>query len=92
MFTRPTALGPVKKPGMMRTNQTQLGRHGLQPYYKTRDFRKKIAMLYVPALQKQITESKGRPPVFKISKTAFQNLKKPDTSSASSAHRPAKAK
>ena len=38
------------KSGILRNNKHELNKHELVPYYKTRDFRKKIAQLYVPVL------------------------------------------
>jgi len=80
-----------KKSGVIKTNRRELQQYALQPYFKTRDFRKKIAMLYVPVLEPHLKSSNGRFPVFKVSATAFDALLK-KASSVSSAQRPKKSK
>ena len=58
----------------------------MTPYYRTRDFKKQIAQLYVPVLTSHIEEANGRTPVFKIGKGVIEALlQKPGSSS--SAHR-----
>ena len=66
-------------------NKHEISRYGLIPYHKTRDFRKKIAMLYYNVLPVYTEKQEGRFPVFKLGKNMYI---KPDTASASSAHRP----
>ena len=75
-----------KKPGIVRKNATELNKYEMTPYYRTRDFKKQIAQLYVPVLTSHIEEANGRFPVFKIGKGVIEALlQKPGSSS--SAHR-----
>ena len=82
----PNFVGIKVKPRIIPKNRTELNKYGLLPYYKTRDFRKKIAILYYGVQEKYTDEQKGRFPVFKLCKN--NGKLKPDTASASSAHRP----
>ena len=80
-----------KKPGVVKTNNAELRKHELMPYHRTRDFRKKIALLYVPVLTSHTEDANGRFPVFKVGKSAFDAvLKKASSGSASSNVRPKK--
>ena len=80
-----------KKPGVVKTNNVELRKHELVPYHRTRDFRKKIALLYVPVLTSHTEDANGRFPVFKVGKSAFDAvLKKASSGSASSNVRPKK--
>ena len=88
----PGFVGSFKKSGIVRSNDTELRKHGLTPYYRTRDFRKKIAQLYVPVVTSFAESANGRFPVFKIPKNAFDNILKQGSGSASSQHRPNKLK
>ena len=64
-------------------NKNELNKHRLDPFYKTRDFRKKISFLYYPVLASHSYECNGRTPVFKLSKIApFRQ--KPSTASTCS--------
>jgi len=82
-----------KKSGIVKRNQIELQKHGLVPYHRTREFRKKIAQLYVPILEAHAESVNGRFPVFKLAKNVFDhiNQKKPG-SSGSSIVRPSKQK
>ena len=71
MFSHGLGGAISKKPGIVRTNNAELRKHELVPYHRTRDFRKKIALLYVPVLDSHTQEADGRPPVFKVGKQAF---------------------
>ena len=71
---QPGFVGKPTKQGIMRTNQVELRKHELTPYYRSRDFKKKIALLYVPVLGSQVEASNGRFPVFKVHKNAFDAL------------------
>ena len=62
------------KPGIVPNNKHELNKHELVPYHKTRDFRKKIAQLYVPVLQGHADKANGRFPVFKVAKNAFDKI------------------
>ena len=73
--------GPPKKPPIMKKNVHEFNKHKLHPFYKTRDFRKKIAFIYYPVMLNHIEFSNGRFPVFKLSKTTRL---KPGTASTSS--------
>ena len=91
MFQGGLAGAISKKPGIVRTNQIELRKHELCPYHRTRDFRKKIALLYVPVLTSHTEEANGRFPVFKVAKNTFDALiKKACSGSASSNVRPNK--
>lgn len=82
-----------KKPGIVRKNNAELRKHELVRYDRTRDFRKKIALLYVPVLGSHTDGANGRFPVFKVSNNAFDALiKKASSGSASSNQRPKKQK
>lgn len=39
----PGFIGSFKKSGIIKCNEAELRKYSLQPYYKTREFRKKIA-------------------------------------------------
>ena len=67
---------PRRVKGIIPTNHGELRKHELVAYHKTRDFKKKIAQLYVPALLNHSEEANGRFPVFKVSKNAFDSLLK----------------
>jgi len=70
----------------VRRNAAELNKYEMTPYYRTRDFKKQIAQLYVPVLTSHIEEANGRLPVFKIGKGVIEALlQKPGSSS--SAHR-----
>ena len=74
--------GAPKKPPIMKKNVHEFNKHKLHPFYKTRDFRKKIAFIYYPVMLNHIELSNGRFPVFKLSKT--NTRLKPGTASTSS--------
>lgn len=89
----PGFIGSFKKSGIVPSNESELRKHALLPYYKTRDFRKKIAQLYVPVIESLTTKANGRFPVFNVAQNAFDNLlskKASGTGSASSNVRPAR--
>lgn len=50
MFCHGLAGAISKRPGIVRTNHAELRKHELVAYHKTREFRKKIALLYVPVI------------------------------------------
>ena len=79
----PGFIGSFKKSGICKTNQHELNKYELGPYYKKRDFKKKIANMYVPVLESHMEEQKGAFPVFKVSQTAFDAMIKKASSSSS---------
>ena len=88
----PGFVGAIKKQGLTKLNTFELRKYELVPYYRTREFRKRIAQLYVPIITQHADASNGRFPVFKVSKTAIDALvKKANNGSASSTQRPKKA-
>ena len=95
MFTGGMPNGTMsKKSGIVKTNNVELRKHELVPYHRTRDFRKKIALLYVPVLGTHLEEANGRAPVFKVGKSAFDAMLKKASAggSASSNVRPKRVK
>ena len=82
-------LAATKKPSIMKKNGHEFTKHKLHPFFKTRDFRKKIAFIYYPVMVQHVQDSNGRFPVFKLSKNAHLKLK-PGTASTSSIQNKAK--
>jgi hypothetical protein len=46
----PYVKGDRKKTGVLKANRTETTKWSMLPFYRTRDFRKKIAFLYYPVL------------------------------------------
>ena len=67
-------IGNKDKFNIVRTNHQELRKYELTPYNKTRDFRLKIAQLYVPVVSNHLEKANGRFPVFKIPKNAFDQF------------------
>ena len=76
-------MGGSRKPLIMKKNAHEFNKHKLHPFFKTREFRKKIAFLYYPVVTSHLEESNGRFPIFKLSKNAHIKIK-PGTASTSS--------
>ena len=72
-----------KKQGITSNNGMEMRKYELQPYFKTRDFRKKFAPLYVQIIASHAEEAKGRFPVFKVSKQEIDRLVKKSGSASS---------
>ena len=88
MFNKGSSMsnsGKKEKARIIQANRGELNRYGLLPYHRTKDFRKKISVLYYGILPKYTEDQNGRWPVFKLGKNTYV---KPDTASASSVHRP----
>ena len=82
MFFKGGGSGP-KKAGVLKANKSELVKYSLLPFYRTREFRKKIAFLYYPCIMTHLEEANGRFPIFKLSKNAHLKVK-PGTASSNS--------
>ena len=88
----PGFIGQFKKSGIVRKNESEFRRYELGAYHKKKEFRRKIANMYVPVLESHLEASNGSYPVFKVSQNAFDSLVKKATGSSSSVQRPKKLK
>lgn len=80
----PGFIGQFKKSGIVRKNECEFRKHELGAYHTKRDFRRKIANMYVPVLESHLQASNGTYPVFKVSQNAFDSLVKKASGSSSS--------
>jgi hypothetical protein len=69
-FTSPLMrdLLPLKRgvTGVVKRNRKELDKYSLIPYFRTREFRRKIAKIYYPIIASHSYECRGLHPVFKL--------------------------
>lgn len=66
---------PTAKGGVVKKNKHEFQKHSLPSFYKTREFRKKIAKIYYPIVHSYTYDNPGKDPIFKLNK----DYKPPDT-------------
>lgn len=71
------------KQGITTKNHNEMRKYELNPYYKTRDFRKKFAPLYIPIITSHAEAANGRFPVFAVSKQEIDRLVRKSASASS---------